>query len=1218
MGETSGAVADFCGLLRRLVRGCGVPQSDLARALHRSEPTVSALLNARRATPPSWDDVLGVVEYCHERSGPRPPAGLTFDRGWWRLRLEEVEVNAAAVAARRTERQAERRRTGRRSAMPPPLPVDTPLDFAGAVGTLVGGRPDFHGLAEELLEPLRLTGGTSADPRPVLEGFAERVRSSHGTARTALLCAADLTVLVTAFSQAVAQSGIVYDPELGPARNGDPTTDIVTELEQVTLGSTRIGTPAGRRHEIETAYSYAADLVHGTGAREVDPGTLARNAWRRYETLLDHVLWDCPELRLTSHTEDPPEAVEPPPSTDSPLPTALTGLSDLLEQFAGGAKAADRHRGQLRAPLAAGEGGGPRIPTLGTGYVDPAFRVAGHTASPGLSRDDWWLDMPLRDDLAEFLAAYLLTDDATHGPLVVLGHPGSGKSLLTKLIAARLPASEFSCLRVELRHLSADLDVRDQIEEALWRSIGRRTPWSEVTGPDSGVVRVVLLDGFDELLQAAADQADSRRHYDYLQGVERFQRNETDQGRPTVVIVTSRTVVADQARTPLTSTVIRLEPFDDARVTHWLRTWNATNRRYFRDTGLRPLTPGALRPHRELASQPLLLMMLALYDASDNVLSRQEGTGIDRLGLYERLLAEFVRRQLTKYQGGKPTWTEAVECELQRLSVVAIGMFNRRKQSITAHEAEDDLAVLIGDDAPEPTPLLFGRFFFIHESQAVVTHTELRSYEFLHATFGEYLLARLITDELHCLLIGGGATDDGRLHALLSHVPLSDRAEALANVGELLSPLPPSHRSELLELLGSLFRQTLDDDSRRTHVPYHPAPPHRTRQDAIYTANLLLIAARTDAPLPLSRILGEDATLDRWQRQTHLWRSQFGEASWTAFISSLRVQPADRDARDLVVLPGTEPAPLDPAWVLDLIHLEKPTDTARVVEQQPFSTRLHALAAFTWDADLQRLLQAVAPLLALLPDAFTTYRFDGDTGTSAAHDLVALLCRPGPRTPHGLHPDTLIGSRALQGDDRALAVDLVARHLRDAAGDLPPKAAIALLDALTSPQHTGSGGVAARTWLVLADCLARLAARRDVSHAELRRITSRFRREAPALEHGGTAEVRLESLLKQATTTHLWRGTNRADAETTLATALTLHDHIPEDRRSPTLVVGLLRLARDLGANDWLAVHAERLLLPLDQDGLWQLRPTDVDWLRPAVRDPGLRAALDRIEVAWR
>ncbi|WP_187413252.1 hypothetical protein, partial [Streptomyces sp. WAC01526] len=42
--------------------------------------------------------------------------------------------------------------------------------------------------------------------------------------------------------------------------------------------------------------------------------------------------------------------------------------------------------------------------------------------------------------------------------------------------------------------------------------------------------------------------------------------------------------------------------------------------------------------------------------------------------------------------------------------------------------ADADLAALRGEGS---SPLLFGRFFFVHEAQAVVTEEELRSYEFL-------------------------------------------------------------------------------------------------------------------------------------------------------------------------------------------------------------------------------------------------------------------------------------------------------------------------------------------------------------------------------------------------------------------------------------------------------------------------------------------------------
>jgi hypothetical protein len=52
----------------------------------------------------------------------------------------------------------------------------------------------------------------------------------------------------------------------------------------------------------------------------------------------------------------------------------------------------------------------------------------------------------------------------------------------------------------------------------------------------------VLLDGLDELLQASQHDRSS-----YLQQIAEFQRLEAEQERPVVVIVTSRTVVADRS-----------------------------------------------------------------------------------------------------------------------------------------------------------------------------------------------------------------------------------------------------------------------------------------------------------------------------------------------------------------------------------------------------------------------------------------------------------------------------------------------------------------------------------------------------------------------------------------------------------------------------------------------------------------------------------------------
>jgi len=50
-------------------------------------------------------------------------------------------------------------------------------------------------------------------------------------------------------------------------------------------------------------------------------------------------------------------------------------------------------------------------------------------------------------------------------------------------------------------------------------------------------------------------------------------------------------------------------------VTEWLEVWNAANASFQAASGLRPLPAEKVLEGAELARQPLLLLMLALYDA---------------------------------------------------------------------------------------------------------------------------------------------------------------------------------------------------------------------------------------------------------------------------------------------------------------------------------------------------------------------------------------------------------------------------------------------------------------------------------------------------------------------------------------------------------------------------------------------------------------------------
>jgi hypothetical protein len=106
--------------------------------------------------------------------------------------------------------------------------------------------------------------------------------------------------------------------------------------------------------------------------------------------------------------------------------------------------------------------------------------------------------------------------------------------------------------------------------------------------------------------------------------------------------------VADRALLPAPGAdTIRLEPFRDEQVTRWLEVWNRRNTDGLARRGLRRLPPSAALGYRALAEQPLLLLMLALYDADANGLQRS-AESLSTPDLYERLLGLFARREVVK------------------------------------------------------------------------------------------------------------------------------------------------------------------------------------------------------------------------------------------------------------------------------------------------------------------------------------------------------------------------------------------------------------------------------------------------------------------------------------------------------------------------------------------------------------------------------------------
>jgi hypothetical protein len=800
----------------------------------------------------------------------------------------------------------------------------------------------------------------------LVSSLGDQIRGLGRFDRTQRLAAAHSVIVLTGFFEAVSGTGLPFDARMlrldKSAQVGISTGEGVP--------SQRLGVLAGILNDSDVPSEYgrpgadtgpglleefyarlsgrllayveglAAWEDAGPGAREAFAGALRDRvpgaAARRYEEHLRHLASDFPEVAFWVSRLDHATTRE----QLQALRTGLAGLGQVLDQIASGGPPDDRrealarryHRSLGRPIVATGDvPEGMTIPSLADAYLSPRYRAAPAARGARLDQEPWWQEHPVRDDLEALLIGHLTSVTATEAPLIVLGQPGSGKSVLTRVIAARLPARDYLAVRVELREVPADADLQAQIEYAIRDATGETMSWPALARSAGGALPVVLLDGFDELLQATGIG-----QTDYLEQVVRFQEREADQGRPVAVIVTSRTAVADRARIPAGGAVaVRLEPFTDEQIRLWLAIWNASNAGYLARRRLLPLSADVvLRQQQQLARQPLLLLMLALHDADDNAL-QQHAAGLGEADLYERILTGFAEREVRKSLPGieAEPLRAAVEQELLRLSVAAFAMFNRNRLWVTEEELSADLTALLGAGdtvqpatsfraAPTPAQLVVGRFFFIHQAQAMLGGTVLTTCEFLHATFGEFLSARLILRELGDLAAVAAtrsrrAAEDSFLRALLSFAPLTLRSTIPDFLTTLTRQLSGSTRQVLRGLLLAAFHGALDPSTGSGYDRYGPGRVSVPARHAAYSANLLLLIAVIGGPVTGRELFpGRRFPAAEWRRHAMLWRSQFTAEGWKNLAAALRLQriwhAGDREI--CVSLDPWQPPGIDSFW----------------------------------------------------------------------------------------------------------------------------------------------------------------------------------------------------------------------------------------------------------------------------------------------------------------
>jgi hypothetical protein len=438
--------------------------------------------------------------------------------------------------------------------------------------------------------------------------------------------------------------------------------------------------------------------------------------------------------------------------------------------------------------------------------------------------------------------------------------------------------------------------------------------WGDLSEECTSTIPVVILDGLDELIQATGITQSS-----YLTEVKRFQQEEQDVGRAVAVIVTSRTVVLDRARVPDGCPLLKLENFDDQQLESWVATWNYANEEMPNFTAL---DTSQLTPYGELAHQPLLLTMIGIHAAGRRD-SNRDTLGFSSSELYKGLMDDSIRRQVVDKPEAPPSEEELPVLLAQRrhlLGAAAFAMFNRGHQDVSENELNQDCDALFG---PADTGVVKGPgmpitradriisdFFFVHVAGSdMVTSGETenqvaaarRSYEFMHSTFGEFLIAERTLEILNVLGESmalteadpsmRGAFGIGPVQALLCHRPLLNRQEILTFVHEILSrEYSYERRTKVLRLLRWLI-QTARESFSGEFNNYDPSPRDLVARLACYTLNLITLAlCVSDGAVDLNALVPKAAEPLSWWRSTvRLWRAGLEPEGWAAALSTIGV-----------------------------------------------------------------------------------------------------------------------------------------------------------------------------------------------------------------------------------------------------------------------------------------------------------------------------------------
>lgn len=426
----------------------------------------------------------------------------------------------------------------------------------------------------------------------------------------------------------------------------------------------------------------------------------------------------------------------------------------------------EKYQGDVEKPIIDSNNSDEKLnyPSIGSAFIPQSYKILEYSGREKLEKKDTWKDLDECSDMDSFWAKFYVSHYSLDNLLLILGEPGGGKSLLTKIVCARMSDRNNIFVRIPLREVSVEKEIEDIVCEQIQRDgdAAEQLPTYKWFAENFKYNPITLVfDGYDEVLQATGGV-----YRNFLKKILKFQEQCAERHRPVRVVVTSRETLIDKADIPVGTIALKLLEFNEHQREEWIEIWNKNNEDVYREEQIAPfMLPKDNSSIDELSRQPLLLLMLAIYDANleegTNSLGQEEN--LNRTKLYNELLRRFIRRELRKGpRGNEVSYEESerkdkermVDSEMEKLGIAALGMFIRGKLSLKVNEMERDLRYMesqmptydkVGkmlSDAEE----FFGSFFFIHDSQSGNIETEDKevAFEFLHKTFYEFLVADLV------------------------------------------------------------------------------------------------------------------------------------------------------------------------------------------------------------------------------------------------------------------------------------------------------------------------------------------------------------------------------------------------------------------------------------------------------------------------------------------